>query len=143
MGVCDDAADAASRIAELLILDNDPETAEVFRNISAERAVFKQRLALLPTEQEGQDAIDPEGRFPGRLFRWRLRIAKHLPVGYSGTDDRRFLLHLARRGSDLVTRAYTGAEARPLGPVARQEVHRQADAVRLADRRVRRLEANA
>ncbi len=141
--VCKDASDGAARIAELLSLDNDPDAAEVFHNISTERTDFARRLSLMLTKSGHQDATDAKSTFRGRLFRWRLQIAKHLPVGYHDVDDRRFLLHLARRGSDLVTNAYADAESRPLGPRARQEVHRQAEAVRAANRNVHRLAANA
>jgi hypothetical protein len=141
--VCNDASDSATTIAELLTLDNDPDTAEVFRDISTERTDFARRLSLMLTKRGHQDAIDAKGTFRGRLFRWRLQIARHLPVGYHDVDDRRFLLHLARQGSDLVTNAYADAESRPLGPHARQEVHRQAEAIRATNRHIHRLAANA
>lgn len=141
--VCNDASDGATRIAELLSLDNDPDAAEVFHNISTERTDFARRLSLILTNSGDKDATDAKSTFRGRLFRWRLQLAKRLPVGYHDADDRRFLLHLARRGSDLVTNAYADAESRPLGPRARQEVHRQAEAVRAANHHVHKLAANA
>ena len=45
--VCKDAADAATRFSELLTLDSDVQTANVFREISVERTDFAQRLALM------------------------------------------------------------------------------------------------
>ncbi len=140
--VCEDAAGAATQLAELLSLDGDPEAADVFCDISAERRDYAQRLALLLADRGPENTINGRGTFRGILFRWRLQIAKHIPVGYRDADDRRFLLRLARRGSDLVTSAYTDAEAKPLGPACRTEVHRQAKAVRAANHRVHQLAAN-
>lgn len=137
--VCRDAAEGADRIAELLILDNDPDTAEVFSKMSAESVDFDRRLSLALANSGHEDAIGTKGTFRGKLYRWVLQIDKVIPEGYRGADHRRLLLHVARRGSDLVTKAYADAEGRPLGPDARKEVHRQAEAVRIANARIHKL----
>jgi hypothetical protein len=141
--ICEDATDAATRLAELLALDSDARAADVFCEISAERADFARRLAGLLAEHGKEGAIGGHGTFRGMLFRWRLQIAKHIPIGYRQADDRRFLLRLARRGSDLVTSTYAAAEGGQLGPACRREVHRQAEAVRTANHVVHQLAANA
>jgi uncharacterized protein (TIGR02284 family) len=138
-----DAADNAHRLAELLKLDADIEGAKIFRDISAERRDFARRLAVMLVDRGQEGPIDAHGTFRGVLFRWRLQLAKHLPMGYRDTDDRRFLLRLARRGSDLVATAYAHAERRPLGPTCRQEVQRQAKAVRATNHMVHQLAADA
>lgn len=141
--VCEDAADGAGRIAELLSADDDPDTAELFRNIAEKRMGFARRLALLLANSGHQDSLDTKGTFRGKLFRWRLQIAKQIPVGYNAATDRRCLLRIARRGSDLVTRAYADAAGRPLGPQAQEEIHRQAKAIRASNVRIRQLAENA
>ena len=137
-----DAADAATRFAELMRLDGDQETADLFLDISRERTISAQRLGEILADL-GQKRTGGRGTLRGLLLRWRLRIAKHLPVGYHDGDDRRFLLRLAARCSDSVSGAYVEAEKGPLGPDCRKEVHRQAAAVRAANHRVHQVAAAA
>jgi len=141
--VSNDAADSATRVAELLSLDADAEGADVFRDISVERRDFARRLGLMLADRGRENPIDTHGTFRGNFFRWRLQIAKHLPIGYHNTDDRRFLLRLARRGSDRVNAAYVDAEMKPLGTRCRTEVQRQAKAVRATNHTVHQLAAGA
>ena len=139
--VCDDAADGATRLAELFDMDNASETAEAFRHIAAERNAFAVRLRQMLEDRYAEASSPVEGTFRAKLFRWRLQIARQLPVGHRDIDDHRALLGIARQGSSEMMAAYAAAEGRLAGCESQPEVHREAEAVRVTNWLISRIAA--
>ncbi len=137
--VCNDAADGALRFAQMFEDDNDPETAAMFRDLATMSSDFAHRLFELRLDKQPSSGGRSHRTFRGQLFRWRLQIAEHVPVGYGAQDDRRFLLNLAVRGSDLFVQAYAEAEERVLASAVREEIDRQAAAIRAATHSIHEL----
>ena len=141
--VCNDAADGALRFAQMFDDDNDPATGEMFRELATMSSGFAHRIFDLLVDHQRGNKGRARRTFRGQLFRWRLQIAEHVPVGYRPQDDRRFLLHLARRGSDLLVESYSEAEERVSAPRVREEIQAQAAEIRAATRRIHQLAAAA
>ncbi len=141
--VCNDAADGALRFAQMFHDDGDQATADMFRDLASMSSDFAHRLFNLQVDRQRTGSSKSYMTFRGRLFRWRLQIAEHVPVGYGTQDDRRFLLQLARRGSDLLEQSYAEAKERDLATPVREEIERQAAAIGAATRRIHELAAGA
>ena len=141
--VCNDAADGALRFAQMFDDDNDPVTAEMFRNLATMSSDFAHRLFGLLVDRQRSGTGKARRTFRGQLLRWRLQIAEHVPVGYGTGDDRRFLLHLAERGSDLLEHSYAEAKERVLAAPVREEIESQSAEIKAAARRIRELAGRA
>lgn len=140
LDVCQDAA-LGARLAGEIFTDADPPLAAYFRELADSRDEFSIRLAFLIARAGGDGDGKPHGTFRGKLFHWRLRLAKHLVVGESVKQDRRAVFGVIRRGSDYVLKAYEEAEQRPMTDEAHQEVLRQAALIRQANQRIYRFYA--
>lgn len=140
LGRCEDDADSTLRLAHLLNQDNDSDTARVFHAVSVEREEVGDLIVAL-LEDHGAEAVKARRPVRSRLFRLRLWIAERIPVGYGAEDDRRFLLRLATRGFDLTAEAYAEVQALRLSPQVREEVHRQAQHLESARRRIHQVSA--
>jgi hypothetical protein len=139
LDVCQDAALGARLAAE--IFDYDDDLATYFKEVAVERDGFATRLAILLARKGYGDEIDGSGTFRGRLFHWRLQLAKRMQVGYRDLVDRRANLHIIRMGSNQVLKAYDKAEGQQVSPEAHEEIRRQTELIRASNTRIHLLAA--
>ncbi|MDX2344840.1 MAG: hypothetical protein QNL12_14485 [Acidimicrobiia bacterium] len=141
LDVCQDAALGARLSAELFADDN--ELATFFNQVAAERDGFATRLAILLSRKGYEDDIDSTGTFRGKLFHWRLHLAKSIESLHRNVDDRRADLQIISQGSDQVLKAYEKAEGAQVSPEAHEEIRRQAELIRSTNAQIHRLWASS